>query len=83
MAPFAFSDVAGAVPARMATMDGAGWTRSASEFAARGATLVALWGADRRDLGDGLVVYAAYGAREGLSALRLHPFLKLARPGLR
>ena len=71
MTDLAFVDLVGAIPAREAVVDSARWSGAAGEFAAAGTTLVALWGSDRRDLGEGIVVHAAYGSREGLTCLRL------------
>ena len=66
-----YRPLAGAVPAAVVTVDEAQWSAAAESFAAAGVPLVALWGADRRDLGDGFVVFAAYAAADGLACLRL------------
>ncbi len=63
--------LAGAAPAAVAEVDETQWSAAAGSFAAEGVPLVALWGADRRDLGDGFVVYAAYAAADALACLRL------------
>jgi Ni,Fe-hydrogenase III large subunit/Ni,Fe-hydrogenase III component G len=66
-----FSPLGGAVPAGVATVDAAHWISSARMFAGEGASLVALWGSDRRDLGEGMVVLAAYATAAGLACVRL------------
>jgi Ni,Fe-hydrogenase III large subunit/Ni,Fe-hydrogenase III component G len=66
-----FAPRPGAVPAGLATVDGPGWQAAARAYGEDGATLVALWGSDRRDLGEGIVVCAAYAAASGLAVLRL------------
>jgi Ni,Fe-hydrogenase III large subunit/Ni,Fe-hydrogenase III component G len=66
-----YRPLAGAVPAAVLAVDEAQWSAAAAGFAAAGAPLVALWGADRRDLGEGFVVSAAYAAADGLACVRL------------
>ena len=61
----------GAVRGRLYAVDDDGWLKLAAAFAAAGAPLVSLWGSDRRDLGEGFVVYAAYAAADGLACARL------------
>jgi Ni,Fe-hydrogenase III large subunit/Ni,Fe-hydrogenase III component G len=60
-----------AVPIGVATVDAGHWQAVALAFAGAGASLVGLWGSDRRDLGEGLVVCAAYATPEGLACVRL------------
>ncbi len=59
------------MPASWATVDTAQWRAAAQALAREGATLVSLWGSDRRDLGDGLFVMAAYSRGDQLLCLRL------------
>ena len=66
-----YRPLAGAVPAAVLAVDEAQWSAAAAGFAAAGARLVALWGTDRRDPGEGFVVCAAYAAVDGLACLRL------------
>jgi len=63
--------LAGAMPVAVGDVDEAQWSAGARAFAASGAPLVALWASDRRDLGEGFVVFAAYAAADGLACLRL------------
>jgi len=63
--------LAGAMPAAVVAVDDAQWSAAAEAFAIAGVRLVALWGSDRRDLGEGFVVMAAYAAADGLACLRL------------
>jgi Ni,Fe-hydrogenase III large subunit/Ni,Fe-hydrogenase III component G len=63
--------LAGAVPAALCTVDQAQWSAAADGYAAAGAPLVSLWGSDRRDLGEGFAVFAAYAAADGLACVRL------------
>ncbi len=67
-----FEKMGGAVPVGWATVDPAQWRAAARALARDGATLVSLWGSDRRDLGDGLVIMAAYslGRRARVRAAR-------------
>ena len=61
-----------ALPVWHAAVDGDQWFAAAQAVRERGARLVALWGADRRDAGRGnLVVSAAYALSEGLAWLDL------------
>jgi Ni,Fe-hydrogenase III large subunit/Ni,Fe-hydrogenase III component G len=66
-----FRTLPSALPVRVASIDTGQWSAAAATFASQGVTLVALWGSDRRDLGDGLAVHAAYGTAEGLACVRL------------
>ena len=66
-----FRSLVGAMPVRVATVAEAQWSAAAQAFAAAGDRLVALWGSDRRDAGEGFVVFAAYATREGLACVRL------------
>jgi len=63
--------LAGAMPAAIVAVDDAQWSAAAEAFASAGVRLVALWGSDRRDLGEGFVVMAAYAAADGLACVRL------------
>jgi Ni,Fe-hydrogenase III large subunit/Ni,Fe-hydrogenase III component G len=69
--PLEFRPLAGAVPVGVCRVDDDWWTTLAEAFAAAGTPLVALWGSDRRDLGEGFVVHAAYAADDGLACARL------------
>ena len=66
-----FRRLQGAVPAALGTVSEAQWLELARAFAADDCSLVALWGSDRRNEGDGFVVYAAYAAPDGLAAVQL------------
>jgi len=70
-AGFDYRPLAGAVPAAVCEVDEPQWSAAAEAFATAGARLVALWGSDRRDLGEGFVVIAAYAAADGLACVRL------------
>ena len=60
-----------AMPVWSGTFDAPQWRATAARAAASGARLVALWGSDRRDRGDGFVVCAAFAVEEGLVCARL------------
>ncbi len=62
-----FTPLPGAIRAAAATVNAAEW----SELGEAGVRLVALWGSDRRDCGEGLVALAAYATSEGLACARL------------
>ena len=66
-----FSTLPGATRAAIATVSATHWTQVAQAFADAGGRLVALWGSDRRDLGEGLVVHAAYATQAQLACVRL------------
>jgi Ni,Fe-hydrogenase III large subunit/Ni,Fe-hydrogenase III component G len=66
-----FQPLAGAMRIAAATVRADKWTAAAGAFADAGVPLVSLWGSDRRDLGEGFVVFAAYAANDGLACLRL------------
>lgn len=66
-----FAELPGALTAGVATVSAAQWSTLAQACARDGVRLVALWGSDRRDRGEGLVVTAAYAAPEGLACARL------------
>ena len=66
-----FEPTRGSAPVSWATVDTAQWRAAAQALARDGSTLVSLWGSDRRDLGDGLVVMAAYSLGDQLLCLRL------------
>jgi Ni,Fe-hydrogenase III large subunit/Ni,Fe-hydrogenase III component G len=70
-APLSFRPLAGALPAGIAQATEGQWSAAAQAFARAGDRLVALWGSDRRDVGEGFVVYAAYAADDGLACVRL------------
>ncbi|HTN48944.1 MAG TPA: NADH-quinone oxidoreductase subunit C [Burkholderiaceae bacterium] len=59
------------MPVAFTDVDSAQWVAVARAFAQAGHHLVALWGSDRRDLGEGFVVQAAYAADDGLACVRL------------
>jgi len=65
-----FHRLPGAVPAAVATVTEAQWSALAEAIHADG-RLVALWGSDRRHVGEGFAVYAAYAAEDGLACARL------------
>jgi Ni,Fe-hydrogenase III component G len=69
--PLEFRPLPGAAPAGVCTVGDDWWSTVADAFAEAGTRLVALWGTDRRDLGEGFVVYAAYAADDGLACVRL------------
>ena len=54
-----FTRLGGELAVGCAIVDPAQWRAAAQALARDGATLVSLWGSDRRDLDDGLVVMAA------------------------
>jgi Ni,Fe-hydrogenase III large subunit/Ni,Fe-hydrogenase III component G len=61
----------GASPSAVATVNEEQWNSAADAFAGGEGRLVALWGSDRTDLGEGLVICAAYAARDRLLCVRL------------
>ena len=65
-----FERMSGAVLAGWTTVDAAQWRAAAQALAREGATLVSLWGSDRRDLGDGLAIMAAYSRGDQLLCVR-------------
>jgi Ni,Fe-hydrogenase III large subunit/Ni,Fe-hydrogenase III component G len=66
-----FRALQGAMPVHVATASEQQWTRTAQLFAAASNRLVALWGSDRRDIGEGFVAHAAYATHDGLACVRL------------
>lgn len=70
-APLHFAPQPGAMPVAVATADSTQWSVAAQTFAQAGDRLVALWGSDRRDIGEGFVVHAAYGLNDALACVRL------------
>ena len=66
-----FARLGGELSVGWASVDPAQWRAAAQALARGGATLVSLWGSDRRDRGDGLVVTAAYSRGSQLLCLRL------------
>lgn len=84
-----FRPLTGAMPMRTATASETQWTSTAQAFADARDRLVALWGSDRRDAGEGFVVYAAYASHDGLALVRLpvsdelceYPALSTRYPG--
>ena len=64
----------GAVPAALARVDAAQWLDGARLVRESAGRIVALWGADNRDRGEGFAVLAAYAARTGLMLLELRAF---------
>jgi Ni,Fe-hydrogenase III large subunit/Ni,Fe-hydrogenase III component G len=74
--------LAGEVPASFARVTAAQWTEAARQVHEIGGRLVALWGADNRDLGEAFSVYAAYATKDGLSVLDLHVVDGLPYPDL-
>ncbi len=66
-----FRALPGAIRGTVATVDEQQWSATARMHSHNAARLVALWGSDRRDLGEGLVVLAAFTAADGLVCLRL------------
>jgi Ni,Fe-hydrogenase III large subunit/Ni,Fe-hydrogenase III component G len=65
------SPLSGAMPVSIATATEEQWADLAPAGSLEGWRLVSLWGSDRRDAGDGFVVYAAYATRTGLVCVRL------------
>ncbi|MGE0560105.1 MAG: NADH-quinone oxidoreductase subunit C [Burkholderiales bacterium] len=66
-----FSAVPGVVPALRATVDAVQWSTAARRIALDGGRLVALWGEDGTDIGQGQAVLVAYAASGGLLLLQL------------
>jgi Ni,Fe-hydrogenase III large subunit/Ni,Fe-hydrogenase III component G len=62
----------GVAPAALARVDAAQWVEGARLVHESAGRMVALWGADNRDRGDGFAVLAAYALRDGLMILE-HP----------
>ncbi len=69
--PLEFRPLPGAAPAGVCTVGDDWWSTVAEAFADAGPRLASLWGSDRRDLGEGFVVYAAFAADDGLACVRL------------
>ncbi len=69
--PLEFAPLAGAVRGGICAVGDGWWTMVADAFADAGTPLVSLWGSDRRDLGEGFAVHAAYAADDGLACVRL------------
>jgi len=69
--PLEFRPLQGSVPGGICTVGDDWWTDVAEAFADAGTRLAALWGSDRRDVGEGFVVHAAYAADDGLACVRL------------
>jgi Ni,Fe-hydrogenase III large subunit/Ni,Fe-hydrogenase III component G len=61
----------GAVPASSGRVDAAQWIDGARLVREGAGRIVALWGADNRDRGEGFAVFAAYATRDGLIVLEL------------
>jgi Ni,Fe-hydrogenase III large subunit/Ni,Fe-hydrogenase III component G len=72
--PLEFQPLPGGVAGGVCTVGNDWWTTTADAFADAGTRLAALWASDRRDLGQGYVVYAAYAADDGLACVRLPVF---------
>lgn len=70
-APLLFEPIVGAVPTALAHASEGQWSAAAQWFARAGDRLVALWGADERDVDKGFAVYAAYAASDALACVRL------------
>lgn len=69
-AGLSFAPLPGAIPIAIATAAESQWRLFAQDCAADGGRLVTLWGSDRRDLGEGFVVTAAYAAGGRLACVR-------------
>jgi len=69
--PFPFESAPGPLAVGFAEVTADQWQSTAGRLRSAGATLVALWAADRRDLHDGFEVRAAYALADGLACLRL------------
>jgi Ni,Fe-hydrogenase III large subunit/Ni,Fe-hydrogenase III component G len=67
----AFTPIGGAVRASTAAVTEGQWSAIAQAVARDGGRLVSVWGSDRRDLGDGLVVLAAYALDDALACVQL------------
>ena len=63
--------LAGEAPASYARVTREEWTEAARLVHEAGGRLVAVWGADRRDAGDGFSIYAAFATAQGLLVLDL------------
>jgi Ni,Fe-hydrogenase III large subunit/Ni,Fe-hydrogenase III component G len=74
----ALSNLGGEAPAGFARVSADEWTEAARQVHESAGRLVALWGADERDVGRGFSVHAAYATGEGLAVLHLP--LPAARP---
>ena len=61
----------GVVPASHARVSDAQWVEAARLVREAGHRIVALWGADHRDLDGALSIYAAYAVKEGLCVVEL------------
>lgn len=66
-----FAAAPGAVPVAVATATGAQWSEFARACSVDGGQLVTLWGSDRRDLGEGFVVAAAYATGDRFACVRI------------
>lgn len=62
--------IPGAIRAFRGNVDQEGWTSGAAGVRAGAGRLVALWGADRRDLGEGLEIWGVFELADGLACLR-------------
>jgi len=63
--------MAGAAPVSLARVDRSQWARAPRIAREGGGRIVALWGTDNRDRGQGFAVYAAYAVASGLAVLEL------------
>ena len=66
-----FQTLPGAAPVALARAGNAEWNEVAREVHASGGNLVALWGADNRDVDGAFTVYAAYSLDDGLAVVVL------------
>jgi Ni,Fe-hydrogenase III large subunit/Ni,Fe-hydrogenase III component G len=64
--PFALTPLAGAAPIWHAEVSEAQWLQAAGTVVDSGGRLISLWGSDRRPLGDGFAVHAAYAVPDGM-----------------
>ena len=62
-------EIPGAVPARRAAVDATQWLAAAQQVRDSGGVLIAQWGSDERDLGNGFIVRAALQDETGILVL--------------
>jgi Ni,Fe-hydrogenase III large subunit/Ni,Fe-hydrogenase III component G len=68
---FELSPLPGAMPIWLGRVDARQWRMACEQVREKGGRLVALWGSDRRDRGEGFVVHAALTVRSGLLLIAL------------
>lgn len=68
---FELTPLPGAMPVWHGRVDAQQWRRACEQVREKGGRLVALWGADNRDRGEGFTVHAALTVRSGLVVIAL------------